>query len=226
LTCSAGCGVGFCILGGCDLVAGSSGCHNTTCATSTCVGGQCVETPRNEGAACTPALSTESCVSSTQGICQAGTCVGLPSNVGGFCVPGEPIPFADDECYSQTRGICDGSGHCLHTLFLGSPCTRSHAPVVQGCSWGQCDIGETGRPFCNINNGGLVTCPRSQACGGPVLEDLVTCECIYPDPGLPSGEPPCQGSEDCCPGQVCICDPHDPLGWCFNKWCWNLADLD
>jgi len=223
--CSAGgCFSGICQAGACFVTSQGGGCPNTTCATSTCTNGHCAFTSVNEGAVCTPPVSTNPCKSSSTGTCHSGECQPANANDGGYCTV--TTPPSDRWCHSSVDGAC-ASGACApSTMPNGTECHPDNLCIVGSCTNGDCPM-STWR---------VQTCSIPSACGEDGQCQSATGECVYPDhPPYPSGgQITCNlaggfgpDPSKCCPGQECICAP-TPNGipqFCLEYDCWNPEDI-
>ena len=208
---------GYCVNGACSSFAGvTPGCPPaSTCATYQChpVSQQCILTPQNQGAACTPPLVNNGCRSSTQGTCQSGSCVASPDNEGEYCIP-VPITGIHAACYSG-RGTCDASGTCTpERLNDGAFCG------YYGTNCGICfTLLSSGFFGCHLSEGSIA-CPCMGGLGNPAI-----CNPEGVCLNIPNDEIDCHEDNECCRGMVCICHPYFPQS-CTSKTCWNLTDID
>jgi len=210
--CSEGCASGGCVFGVCNLASPGGGCPSDACASRSCNGVTCTSTPINEGGACTPALSTNSCKSSVSGTCNQGACIAVDANEGGYCRVTDPITTGNDrDCRSRVDGTCVAGSCSPQAVPNGTTCSWHTSPcVAASCVDGIC-------PFPHV-----VTCFVPQGCGASGTCDPATNQCgNYPGPF--SNELSC-GSlvdgwhpEDCCPGQECRCPP---FGFCSIYYCY------
>jgi hypothetical protein len=211
-----------------------------------------VDTPINDGAACTPPLTTDPCRSGSAGTCQSGSCVPAKVEDGAYCaVAGSTLPPSVAQCLSDVDGTCQ-DGECVPDgLADGTSCDPG--PDVIPCQTGECrsgvctkvdkpdgvECGQLGGDKCVLGTcrGGTCTfvtssrktCP--DACGDGTTCDAATGTCPGSTPSF--GQTDCGGfirghhPEWCCPGQLCICPPTATgiPNFCIQYGCWNPEDV-
>jgi hypothetical protein len=198
-------GVGICQQGRCKATPQNENvaCDFGTCTSGRCQNGDCVTFPINEGQECS--LADPPPCRNADGLCSFGECITFPLADGTIC----------NQQSNDCRGQLCQQGFCSTTVVNireGQLCTEG----ITQCKSMRCDEG-----VCSGTD--TVFCEPQDFCGDQ--EGFCNGDGTCSFTGPPSfGHKICNSDAQCCPLEICICDPFITTG-CLGMECWLPDDI-